>query len=252
MLSRFAHRFLYPLLGVLALAVTVAPDFLPAAVAPGAYHEPESVEALHWQTAARWRHGLKKTSGTLLFNNQGVEFQTSKEPPLHWSFEEIQTFKLAPHLFKLTGYQNRKWRLHGERSFLFELKFAVPPEVAAQLARRVEKPVENADPSADAPAFASIPARHRTRAGGTNGVLRFRDAGIDYVAAGGRGARSWRWQDIQTIANPDPYHFRVGGYRETFNFDLKQPMSKQLFDRLWNRVYAGDLSGLNLKGGARR
>ena len=252
MLSRFTYRLLNPVLGVLALAVAVAPNLLQAAVAPGTYHAPESAETLNWQSSARWRHGLKKTSGTLVFNDRGVEFQASKGERLDWSFEEIQTFILSPHRFHLKGYQNRKWHIYGERSFVFDLKFAVPPGVAAQLARRVGKPVENANPSADASAIATLPARHRTHGGGTNGILRFRHTGIDYVTADGRDARSWRWQDIETIANPDPYHFRVGGYRETFTFELKQPMTKELFDRLWYDVYASNLSGLDLKGGARQ
>jgi hypothetical protein len=252
MVGWHAHKLLNSALGILALAVAVGPNLPQAAVAPGAYQTAVPGETLNWQSSACWRHGLKKTSGTLAFNARGVEFQAAKGKLLHWSFEEIQTFKLLPHRFQLTGYANRQWHLQGERSFLFDLKSSVPPEVAARLARRVGKPVKNGDPSADAPAITTLPARHRTRGGGTNGVLRFRNEGIDYVTADGRGARSWRWQDIQTIANPDPYHFRVGGYRETFSFELKEPMTKELFDRLWSDVYAGDLSSLGPKGGARR
>jgi hypothetical protein len=252
MIGRFAHIHLNLALAVLAVVAGTAPNLLRAAVAPSPYQKPEAAETLNWQSSARWRHGLKKTSGTLVFDDRGVEFQAAKGQRFHWSFEEIQTFKLSPHRLDLTGYQNRKWHFHGERSFRFDLTFAVPPGVAAQLSHRVGKPVKDADPSANAPAFATLPARHRTRGGGTNGILRFRHTGIDYVTADGRGARSWRWQDIQTLANPDPYHFRVGGYRETFTFELKQPMTKQLFDRLWNDVYTRDLSGLNPNEGARQ
>ena len=252
MVGRPRHNHFNLALGLLSVAAFgTAPNLLQAA-APGAnLQKAETAETLSWQSSARWRHGLKKTSGTLMFNSRGVEFQAPKGRRLRWSFEEIQTFKLSPRRFTLTGYENRKWHFHGERSFDFDLKSAVPPEVAALLAGRVGKPVKNADPSPNAPAFATLLARHRTRGGGTNGILRFRNTGIDYVTSSGRGARSWRWQDIQTLANPDPYHFRVGGYRETFEFELKQPMTKQLFDRLWNDVYARDLSGLNPNGGAR-
>jgi hypothetical protein len=236
-------------LALAVLAMTLAPNLLPAAVAPHQNDEP--TRALHWQSSARWRHGIKKTSGTLVFNDQGVEFRAAKGPEIHWAFEEIQTFKLSQHQLDLTGYQNRKWHFHGERSFRFDLASAVPPGVAAWLAQRVGKPVENADPSANAPVFATLGARRRTRGGGSNGVLRFRDTGIDYFTDSGRGGRSWRWRDIQTLANPDPYHFRVGGYRETFTFELKQPMTRQLFDRLWNGLYTQDLSGLNFHEGAR-
>ena len=120
----------------------------------------------------------------------------------------------------------------------------MPPVVTEEFARRVRKPVEDGRPHPGASGFASLPARHRTFGGGTNGTLRFRNSGIDYVTVSGRGSRSWRWTDIETIANPDPYHFRVQGYRETFEFELKQPMSRKLFDRLWDAVYGRDLKGL--------
>jgi hypothetical protein len=251
MFGRFIRILFMLALGVPAMAAGLTQKPPRAAVTPDPYKNSEANTSLNWQCRANWRHGLKKTSGMLIFNARGVGFQAAKGKHLHWSYEEIQTFKLAPHRFKLTGYQNREWHFHGERSFQFELKSSVPPEVAAQLARCVGKPVKDADPSGNAPAFATLGARHRTRGGGTNGVLRFRDTGIDYVTQGGHGERSWRWQDIQTIANPDPYHFRVGGYREAFTFELKQPMTKQLFDRLWNDVYARDLSGPNPNKGAR-
>ena len=249
MFGRFIRILFMLALGVPAMAAGLAQKPPRAAATPDPYKNPEASTTLNWQCAANWRHGLKKTSGRLIFNEGGVEFQAAKGNPLHWSYEEIQTFKLTPHRFRLTGYQNRKWHFPGERSFQFELKSSVPPEVAAQLARCVGKPVKDADPSADAPAFVTLGARHRTRGGGTNGILRFRETGIDYVTRSGRDARSWRWQDIQTIANPDLYHFRIGGYLETFTFELKQPMSKQLFDRLWNKVYARDLNGLRLNKG---
>jgi hypothetical protein len=179
-----------------------------------------------------------------VINDQGVEFIPKKGSSLRWSYVEIQSFHLSAHQLAIETYQNRSWRLHGDREFHFRLTNAVPPAVAEEFARRVQKPVENGRPDPDASGFASLPARHRTFGGGTNGVLHFRDEGIDYVTTGGRGSRSWRWSDIETIAHPDPYHFRVQGYRETFEFELKQPLSRKLFDRLWDEVYGRGLTGL--------
>jgi hypothetical protein len=82
--------------------------------------------------------------------------------------------------------------------------------------------------------------------GGSSGTLRFRDDGIDYVTENGRDGRSWRWADIQTLGNPNPYEFRVTGYREIVEFDLKQPMPRDLFERVWDRFYG---KGLNLSRG---
>lgn len=206
---------------------------------------------LRWQTPARWRHGLfRKTSGVLAINESGLAFRPTRGSPLLWSFEQIQTFDLSPHSLVVIGYQNRHWPFHGEREFRFDLESAIPPDVAAALARGIGKPSKNGVPNPDAAAMAAIPARHRTLLGGTNGTLRFQEAGMDYVTLSGRGARSWRWADIETVALADRYHFSVYAYRETFVFELKQAMSQKLFDWLWNQVYGHGLAGLSTENGA--
>jgi hypothetical protein len=208
--------------------------------------------AVQWQSPARLHRLLGGTRGVLIIDERGVDFRPHKGAPIRWSYENIHSFHLTPHRLDLESYQNRSWHFPGDRTFHFDLQNTVPPEVAAEFARRVGKPAKNALPEPQASAFATLPARRRTFGGGTNGVLRFRDTGIDYMTTSGRGSRSWRWSDIQTIANPDPYHFRVQGYRETFEFELKQPMSRELFDRLWDAVYARGLKGLAYSEGRRQ
>jgi hypothetical protein len=211
----------------------------------GPQAQPASVANVgEWQSPARLRHLITKTGGTLVISHQGVEFIPRKGSPQRWSYVEVKSFHLSAHRLDLKTYQNRSWHLSGDREFHFTLTNAVPPAVAEQFALRVQKPVENGRPDPSASGFASLPARHCTFGGGTNGVLHFRNSGIDYVTTGGRGSRSWRWSDIQTIANPNPYDLRVQGYRETFEFELKQPMSRKLFDRVWDDFYGRDLKGL--------
>jgi hypothetical protein len=208
-----------------------------------------SPSTLHWQSTARLHHGVRSTPGDLVFTASGIEFRSEPQFSHRWALTEIKTFELIPRRLVLTDYENRRHHLPGVRHFRFDLKEPVPPAVAAELASRVSKPVINSDPDAKADAFFTIAARHGTRFGGTNGMLRFRAQGIDYVTTGTGGSRSWRWSEIQTIANPDPYHFGVGGYRETFDFELKQPLPRELFDRLWERVYARDLNVAASRGG---
>lgn len=215
---------------------------------PSAGGESRVMAPLNWGSSARWRHGLKKTSGTVSIADSGIDFQAANGFQLRWQFQDVQTFDLSPRHLTVTGYENRRWDLPGERRFSFDLASAVPPAVADALSERIAKPAVNGVPDPKAPAFAALGARHQTRGGGTNGVLRFRKSGIDYVTRSGRGARDWRWADIQTLAFPDAYHFRIGGFREIFEFELKEPMSNELFDRLWNDVYARDFSGVKQKG----
>jgi hypothetical protein len=198
---------------------------------------------LAWESQARLHRGLGSSPGTLTLSQDGVVFRPTKGTNFHLPFLEIQTFDLlSAHRLVITGYENRSWHEHGERKYRFDLSVAMPPDIAAELVRRVAKPVRNADPNPTASSFATIPARHRTLAGGTNGTLHFGPDGIDYLTTNGQGGRSWRWSDIQTLAKPDPFQLRVNSYRDTFTFELKQPLSRELFDRLWDEIYAHDLN----------
>jgi hypothetical protein len=184
-----------------------------------------------WQSAARWHRTLEKSvPGTLRIDDTGVEFQSAKLKE-RWAWLDIYSFDLSVREFTLISYQNRR--------FHFTLAQSMPPAVASEMTARVARPVRNGDPQPVAAATAEIPARRRAFPGGSNGVIRLRNEGIDYVTKDGRDARSWRWEDIETIANPNPWELRVGGYREIAEFDLKQPMPRELFERIWDRLYGG-------------
>ncbi len=208
----------------------------------------QNYSPIAWQTAAQYRQVLKRAiEGTLLFDNDGVEFRAPKFSQ-RWLYGEIKTFDLTgARELVITDYENRHWHEPGERSFRFTLSPPMPPGIAAEFTARVGMPVRNGDPfpgdkNTGAATIAELPAHRRGRFGGSNGTLRLREDGIDYVAAGGRDGRSWRWADIQTLANPHPWEFRVMGYREIVEFDLKRPLSREMFDRLWSRLYAQDLN----------
>jgi hypothetical protein len=228
---------LYKNVALFALFIAVLP-VLPTESALG-QNPPE----IQWQSQAQFHRFLKETlHGTLLFDNDGISFKSRKFSG-RWPYSEIRTFDLSgARELVVTGYENRHWHEPGERRFWFTLSQPLPPEIAAAFTARVGRPVINGDPNPDAKVIAEIPAHHRERFGGSNGTLRFREDGIDYIAADGRDGRSWRWSDIQTLANPNPWEFRVMAYREIVEFDLKRPLSHDLFDRLWDSLYAQDLN----------
>jgi hypothetical protein len=204
---------------------------------------PISAQAAQWQAPAKWHRSLKKAEpGTLLLDRNGVEFRSAKFNH-RWKYIEIHTFDLSLRELTLLTYENRPWHEPGERPFRFTLAEPMPAEIAAQFTDRVGKPVRNGMPMAKIGTILEIPVHHRVWSGGSNGTLRLKDDGIEYVTDNGRDSRSWRWVDIQTIANPEPYEFRITGYREIVDFDLKQPLPRAVFERLWDRLYA---TGLNL------
>ncbi len=155
--------------------------------------------SLQWVSDAKLSRFPKPTRGSLTISIEGVEFRPIKGEPIHWAVENIRTVDL-PRARKLSliTYQNRRWHVPGDRPFVFDLKNPVPAEVAAELVRLVAKPAINGVPVPQLSGFAAVGARHATRTGGSNGVLRFRDGGIDYLAPKRNDSRSWRWADIQT------------------------------------------------------
>jgi hypothetical protein len=205
-----------------------------------------------WQVPARWHQLLKKAvPGTLALDDDGLEFRSTKFTK-RWAFLDIHSFDLSAQELTLTSYQNRPWHEPGERSFHFTWVDAMPPEIADQFTKRVAKPVHNQLPFPTATALSEIPAHHRMWSGGSNGTLRLKDSGIDYVTENGRDSRAWRWADIQTLANPNPYELRVTGFREIVEFDLKQPLSRELFERMWDYLYAAGLNLGSATGGEHR
>lgn len=191
-----------------------------------------------WHSPARLQKNLGKESGEIVIQAAGVEFRPDKGSNLNWSFLDIQTFLLSPHRLMIETYKNRMHHVPGMQRYRFELSQDVPSAVATELARGVGRPSQNAVLDPALPNLGNIPAHHRTRTGGTNGILRFGDGGIEYVTSSSSDSRNWRWADLQTLSNPAPYTLFVFGYRDTYTFDLKEPLSRALFDRLTDEIYS--------------
>ncbi len=239
MLSRKLSRSRNIVFALIAAAILV---WNPAS-ASGAQESAESgasaYPAVHWESPAQKHRAplWTKAHGTLVINQKGVEFHSSGGHDQRWTFEDIHTAFLAPHRLELDTYVNRSWHRPGTQHYKFDLTKALPPEVAAAVAAHIGRPVQNADPDASAPAIATIPVRHRTLTRGTNGVLRFRSGGIDYITNSKDDSRSWRWADLKTLSNPDLYHLYVFGYRDAYTFDLKTPISRSLLNRATDEIY---------------
>jgi hypothetical protein len=197
---------------------------------------------LFWSSPANLCHGvLGKEHGDLVIEPKRLEFRPVKGSTLEWSFFDIQTFFLSPHRLEIKTYLNRRHHVPGVQRYRFHIVQVVPPSVAARLACEVQRPSQNGIPDPGLSSLESIPAHHRTRTGGTNGILRLRSGGIDYITSSPGDSRSWRWADLETLAKPDPYHLFVFGYHDTYTFDLKGPLSSALFNRLTDEIYLHNL-----------
>src|SRR5260370_3694939 len=128
---------------------------------------------LHEAAAARLSHDFthphrngQSHIGTLIIDADGVEFRSDGALSLRWQYVEIQTLDLLlPRRLVVKSYSNRGWFRPGDHEFRFDLDEPIPPGIAGELSRRVEKPVRNGEPQPERAAFATIPARHVTRFG---------------------------------------------------------------------------------------
>ena len=194
-----------------------------------------------WESSARLHQLMGTERGTFSIGDEGIEFRSENGQTMNWPFLEIQTFLLLPSRLAIETYENRKHHIPGMRRYKFDFDQAVPPERAAQLSIKVQRPSQNAVPDLAAQGN-EIPAHHRTLTGGTNGTLRLSAKGIDYLTSAHGDSRSWRWADLQTLSGPDPFHLLVFGYRDTYTFDLKAPLSQSLFYRLVDAMDAKNAS----------
>jgi hypothetical protein len=198
--------------------------------------------SLTWQGPARLERcpprlprKVRGTTGTLAISDKGVDFRPRKGSSLHWTFVEIRTVDLEPRRVVLSGYERRGWLRPGTHQFRFDLQADLPPNIATELVRRVGRPARNGDPGLEAAGNTAIPAFHRTFFGGSNGVLQIRKEGIAYVTKH-KDRRFWRWSEIQTLSNLDPYHLVVFGFRDMYSFELKQPLPRDLYERISDEV----------------
>lgn len=201
-----------------------------------------------WEYPARLRHGMiGSRAGTLRADSQGIEFVPVAGASTRWAFTEIKDLDLQKDRMVVVGYENRKWDIPGTRRFELEFEREITPAIAASLTEKIDRPVRNRVPDPDAPAITVIAVRRSGNFGGSNGLLRIRLQGIDYVTAQPGQSRSWRWLDLQTLSNPDPFHLFVFGYRDSFAFDLKEPLSRKVFNHLSDEIWTHNES--DMRGG---
>jgi hypothetical protein len=233
--------YMLPVL-VVFTSLWICPLKAAAQIAQDSNHNLHAPKNISWESSAKLHNATGTDKGVLKINSNGFEFLFTKGRTLTLPFTEVQTFFLTSRKLIIETYQNRKHHLPGVQRLKFDLDQAVPPELAADLSERVGRPSQNAVPDPSSKGTV-IPAHHRTIMGGTNGTLRFTDSGIDYVTDVRGDSRSWRWADLETLSDLDPYHLLVFGYRDTYSFDLKEPLTQALFNRAVDAIDTQSMTG---------
>ena len=186
-------------------------------------------------------HALGSCQGKLIVNDQEIRYEQSDERHAQsWPHMDIQKLDVvSPTQITLKTFKSANWKKLGkDETFKFsliegQLTAANQEFLRSKLSRpmvaRLTEPKETTS--------VAFPVRHRHRVGGCEGRLQVDEDRLVYFTDRSNDSRIWKLNEIETIGSPDPYHFRVTTYNETFTFDLKSPLDPNVYDSLWKKIY---------------
>ena len=246
------------------LIVTFSFVFAAAALAARAQNETSGVKetvekkANEFRFKVKHKHLRKSCQGELIINEDGAEYLTEyNEHRRNWLFTDIKLFKLISETkIEIITYQQRQLRpsldetfkFGSDESFKFELLDGeITRDLSEFLLARIKRPVVTTfihQPVEAKPPLYVLPARHRHRWGGCNGELRIYEDKVIYESfEDAENSRLWRWSDLQSFGRSNRYKFEITtfepqtGGEKTFNFDLKEEMTDEIYDYLWKKFY---------------
>src|SRR5579862_8609761 len=157
----------------------------------------------------RHQHWHKGASGTLSFDQEGVQWDEFGKKPDHsrrWKYADIQRLELAPDHVRVQTYEDVGWEFGRDREYFFDrlprdLAARVYPFLIVKLDQRFAAHV--ADPRV-VPLF-EMPAKFLVSRSGSIGSLKI---GADQIVfdGGEQGeSRSWRYADISNVSSSDPF-----------------------------------------------
>lgn len=223
-------------LACIAVAVVAVPSPVMAAAQPP------------FEFAVRQDRFLGGTSGTLVINQDGIEFRTTdRKRARRWDYEALKQIRiLSPARVALATYEERgRLRFGADRTYVFDVPGSISPEVVSFLLERLDRPVVTAvmPPLPEAALF-RVPVKNAQTRHGSEGTLVLYDTGIAYLTERKGQARFWRLRDVYGVLALDRYRLQViayeGGSGETrsFTFELKTDLPPGMYDALWQRVNA--------------
>lgn len=201
---------------------------------------------------ARHRHWRGGCAGILSLEADGVAFRqvgARKKPHVwRWSWKDIQRLELGDDRRVLVRtYRDSRLRLGRDMVYEFHLDGSPDLRTAWELLRTVTDArfvARMAMPGE--PLEWELPAKRLRRTGGVEGVLRVYPDRLVFAAVKPGESRTWRDSDIALLSSSGPFHLSLtteaGG--ETCEFQLRQSLSPERYERLWLRLESR--RGLNL------
>lgn len=142
-----------------------------------------------------------------------------------------------PKVIRIETFDIVKRRVLRRDSHVFRLAADKHGEALARfLSASIQRPIIGVHGQVSEPVTA-IRAYHRHRLGGCHGTVRIDAAGVRFDSDQPGESRTWLYREIETVGTMNSFHFRVTTLQETFNFDLKERLSPDVYDAAVRRIY---------------
>ncbi|RPJ56718.1 MAG: hypothetical protein EHM23_22755 [Acidobacteria bacterium] len=206
--------------------------------------------------AVKHDHLWKSCQGVLIFDDQGVRYETKElKHARNWKYEDIQQLGIEPKKVVVLTYQDRKLYLGKDERFTFVVtEGQVDDSLRALLESRLTRPLVSSVLPEETGVKYRIPVRHRKTVTGTQGLLEFSDHYVIYRTPDQRDSRIWKYEDLVSVGTTGPYQLRItatertggefGGGRN-FVFDLKEKLPAGAYDFLWNKINRPKIDGVS-------
>jgi hypothetical protein len=199
----------------------------------------------------RHDHAIGSCRGKLILSSSGVRYETDhKQDARSWSYEDIQQWRVGPgaHI-EILSYEDRStWRLGADKNFVFDWTSAgvTPAAIYKFLEALTKRPIDaRLSPPDEGKAIYEFPVKHLGTIKGNQGRLIFSADRVIYRSGDRDASRTWRYEDIESIASGGIYDLAFTTYergkfqyasRRVYNFQLKTVLDREVYDDLWRFV----------------
>jgi hypothetical protein len=184
--------------------------------------------------------------GQLTIGEERIEYRSSDgEHGGSWAYRDVRQIELlSPTRVRIITYEDDEKLLGADRSYTLDLvEGRLTREVSDYLRSKLSRPLVTSFTDESGEVLAAIAVKHNHRFGGCQGTVSVYDDRLVYASENEENSRTWVWTDVRSVSRPDPYRLEIATYerelgsRRTFTFDLKEPMSDEAYDKIWQRVY---------------
>ena len=150
---------------------------------------------------------------------------------------------------RILTYEDQRWRLSGDREFVFD---NLPENLATELypvfSRRLDQRFVAALADDQVKPLWEAPAKLLHLAGGSQGAILVGSGQLVFRSESPEQSRTWRIRDIDLVSSSGPFDLTITTFeragmnyasRKDFHFELKRPLAEAEYNALWRKVNQG-------------